>query len=148
MKKSERTLCMTNDKETCHQDAIAVHHWLCSECGHGEPWCYASHDDYLAGRRFERCPGCGRVIDWDYWKSHLYPGETRTDRTIKEIMSELDIWDEEVEFDDGLPPLRRLDVVKAFNVSIEARKMLNDGIEQDEVKRRLREKYDGGDSHA
>ena len=129
-------------QDTCHQDIIAIHHWLCSECGHGEPWCYGSHEDYIAGKRFDKCPGCGRTVDWNYWDRHLRPGETweskLADSIAKEVLSEKPVVIE----DDGLPSAESLDDIEIFQ---DAQRLIADGIEPGEVKRRLRSKYLGGD---
>lgn len=123
---------------TCHQDLIAVHHWLCSECGHGEPWCYASHEDYLAGKRFDRCPGCGRIVDWDYWDSHLRPGETwkskLADSIAQKVLSERPVVIEE----DGLPADENGMDLDVFD---DAKQMISDGIEPNEALKLLRAKY-------
>ena len=135
---------------TCHQDLIAINHWQCSECGHFEPWCYASSKDYFAGRRFGSCPGCGRTIDWNYWDTHLMPGETWREKLANKITNDLFSEKHSVILEDGLPIIENLSLDLA--VYDDAKRLLDDGVNSYEVRRLLRQKYlncdqDGGGTH-
>ena len=126
--------------KTCHQSEIAITHWLCSECGHFEPYCYESPEDMMAGNRFEHCPGCGRVVEWDYWDSHPFPGETKRDVAVRKLVREIWSLKPQVLDDDGFPADEDC---SDLEVSVGVRQLLDDGVAPDEIKRRLAMKYYG-----
>ena len=127
--------------ETCHQDLAAIYHWQCSECGHFEPWCYAGSDDYHKGKRFERCPGCGRVVDWDYWRTHLAPGETWEGHLARMIVEEVIPYEEAIDEDDGLPVcVGFIDPIRDPAIEF-AEKLLSDGIEPNAVRKAVRDRF-------